>query len=165
VRHHGSPSVFVLPNRLSGDTVPLTVSTMNLSVAENVVHSHLRQIDGVYLRPLFDEWAILGLGTAGTTLISYRGTRAETYRARLPEDSRPLREAMARKHYEVGDFEFAVEAHGSGYDACLKIGEAAYLVCNNLAATMDELRKDPQWLKAQPIWFELGEKFRQDPLV
>jgi hypothetical protein len=27
------------------------------------------------------------------------------------------------------------------------------------------LRKDPQWLKAQVLWLELGEKFRADPLV
>jgi hypothetical protein len=138
---------------------------MNLATAEALVRSQLRRIDAAYLRTLFEEWAILGVGGTGATLISYHGTRRDTYRARLPEDSLPLRAAMARRAYSVGDFEFALEAAGTGYDAGMKIGESAYLVCNNLAATMEELRKDPQWLKAQVLWLELGEKFRADPLV
>ncbi|MFO1447119.1 MAG: hypothetical protein U1F61_02985 [Opitutaceae bacterium] len=138
---------------------------MNLATAESLVRSQLQRIDTVYLRPLFDEWAILSVAASGVTLITYQGKRADTYRERLPQDSAPLRAAMARRSYAVGDFEFALEAAGTGYDAGMKVGESAYLVCNNLAATMDELRKDPQWLKAQVLWFELGEKFRADPLV
>jgi len=138
---------------------------MDLPTAEKLIQSYFRRFDAIYLRTLFDEWAVLGIGVDGERLIAYQGPRRETYRAQIPQDSRPLREAMAKKDYHVGDFEFAVEAHGMGYDACVKIGTAAYLICNNLAATMHEVRKDPQWFKVQPLWFELTQKFHDDPLV
>jgi hypothetical protein len=46
----------------------------------------------------------------------------------------------------------------------VKTGDASFLVCNHTGMTMQDIRKDPRWLKAQTAWFELTEKFRADPL-
>lgn len=138
---------------------------MDLPTAESLIDSYFRRFNTTYLHTLFEEWAILGLGSSGEKLIAYHGARRESYRLQIPRDSRPLRTAMDKRKYEVGDFEFAIEAEGAGYDACIKVGDAAYLVFNHLGATMDQLRKDPQWLKVQPLWFELAQKFREDPLT
>jgi hypothetical protein len=47
----------------------------------------------------------------------------------------------------------------------MKIGPAAYLVLNHTVRTMTEIRADKKWLKVQAVLFELGEKFRVDPLA
>ncbi len=65
---------------------------------------------------------------------------------------------------EPGDFEFATDAAGTHYDVCMQIGPASFLVCNHTSRAMAEIRRDPQWLKAQAIFFNLSEKFRADPL-
>jgi hypothetical protein len=138
---------------------------MTLAAAEGLISRCVLRMDALYLRPFFDEWAILGLGAAGAAIRVYRGPRAEEFRSRLVADSMALRIAMGGRTYDAGDFEFAQNAAGEGYDACLVLGSAHYLVCNNLAATMDELRRDPQWLKVQAAWFDLAEQFRADPLT
>jgi hypothetical protein len=138
---------------------------MTLAAAEALISRQLLRMNALYLQPLFDEWAILGLGPAGAAVRAYQGPRAEAFRARLVADSAALRAVMGRRSYEVGDFEFVQTAAGEGYDACLKVGDASYLVCNNLSATMGYLRQDPQWLKVQVVWFELAEQFRTDALV
>jgi len=71
---------------------------------------------------------------------------------------------MAGKRLAVGDFEFALEATGTHYDACLCVGRASYLICNNTAKSMAEIRESPGWLKAQKPFVELSDKFRADPL-
>lgn len=138
---------------------------MTLSSAEALVFRYLTRMNTLYLRPFFDEWALLGIAPAGPSIRFYHGPRAEGFRARLVVDSTALRAVMDRRVYETGDFEFAQNAAGEGYDACIRTGDASYLVCNNLDATMDELRRDPQWLKVQGVWFELAEQFRADPLA
>jgi hypothetical protein len=138
---------------------------MTLASAEALISRQVLRMNALYLQPFFDEWAVLGLGPAGAAVRAYHGPRADAFRTRLVTDSAALRGAMSQRAYEAGDFEFAQTAAGEGYDACLKIGDASYLVCNNLAATMDDLRRDPQWLKVQVVWFELAEQFRADPLA
>ena len=50
------------------------------------------------------------------------------------------------------------------YDALMMLGPTSYLVCSHTEKSLGEIRADPNWLKAQAIFFELGEKFRNDPL-
>lgn len=138
---------------------------MDLKTAESLVQSYLKRIDAIYLRKLFDEWALLSLSPTGEKTVVYQGPRRDAFAAQLGQDTRQLRAAMNQKTYQVGDFEFALEAQGPGYDACIIAGESAYLVFNNLALTLDEMRKDPLWLKVQPLWLELAQAFQADPLV
>lgn len=117
-----------------------------------------------YGQPVFDEWAVLGLG-GNKGVFAYNGPRPDKFRREMPDDAAPLRAEAAGQPSGVGDLVFALEAGGTRYDAFLRLGEASYLVCNHTAKTIAEIRANPGWLKVQPILFELGEKFRADPLV
>ena len=116
---------------------------------------------GRYLEMLLDEWAILAL-PAG--VLAYNGPRVEQFRRNLPDDAEPLRAKAAGKEFHEGDLEFATDAPGTHYDAFMKIGPQSYLVLNNTARTLAEIRADAKWLAAQKVLFELSEKFRSDPL-
>jgi len=119
-------------------------------------------MNAAYGRLLFDEWAVLG-GNRG--VLAYAGPRPDRFRRQVPDDAAPLRAEAATQPSAVGDIVFALEADGTRYDAFVRLGDTSYLVCNHTARTMAEIRADPGWLKVQPVLFELGEKFRVDPLV
>lgn len=120
-------------------------------------------MDTLYRGAVFDEWAILS-AAATPGVLAYSGPRAGGFRAQLERDAEPLRAATAGRAHDAGDFEFANNAAGTRYDACLKLGAHTYLVCNHTAQSLAEIRRDPKWLKAQAAFFELSEKFRADPL-
>jgi hypothetical protein len=44
-------------------------------------------------------------------------------------------------------------------------GEVSYLICNNIAKSMDAITSNELWLAAQVPFVELSEKFRSNPLV
>lgn len=117
-----------------------------------------------YLRPVFDEWAILALAGKSGAILAYQGPRPEVFRRNLATDVEPLRSGTAGKPLVEGDLEFASDAAGTKYDALIKIGPASYLVLNHTAKSMAEIRTDPKWLEAQKALFELSEKFRSDAL-
>jgi hypothetical protein len=95
---------------------------------------------------------------------AYSGSRPDIFRRTLLEDTAPLRAASAGRKFATGDFEFAAGAAGTRYDALMMLGPTSYLICNHTGKSLDEIRADPNWLKAQAVFFELGEKFRNDPL-
>ena len=137
---------------------------MDLETARQHIQSAIVHMRALYLKPVFDEWMILDAGAKSGGVLAYTGPRAESFRAQLPADVVPLRTMVEGRQLAVGDFEFAQEASGPRYDALMKIGATSYLVLNNTAKTMTELRADPQWLKAQVAFVELSEKFRAEPL-
>ena len=137
---------------------------MDLEVARTHIQAALTRMNTAFGQMVFDEWAILGLGGKGG-VHAYAGPRPERFRRQLPDDAAPLRAEAAGQPSGVGDIVFALEAGGTGYDAFVRLGEASYLVLNHTAKTMAEIRINPGWLKAQPVLFELGEKFRADPLA
>ncbi len=117
-----------------------------------------------YLKPVFDEWAILAVPAATGGVVIYEGPRPEQFRSRLPDDAELLRAQTAGKQFSEGDIEFAAEAVGTRYDAFMKIGAASYLVLNHTGRTLAEIRRDAKWLEAQAALFVLSEKLRADPL-
>jgi hypothetical protein len=137
---------------------------MDLETARQHIQSALVRMRALYLKPVFDEWMILDPNAKPGGVLAYTGPRGESFRPQLSADVAPLRAVVEGRQLTVGDFEFAQDATGPRYDALMKIGASIYLVCNNTAKTMAELRADPQWLKAQAAFFELSEKFRADPL-
>lgn len=137
---------------------------MDLATARQHIQSSFARMDALYRRPVFDEWAILS-AAAAPGVLAYSGPRRENFRHQLPTDAEPLRLAVAGRPLGAGDFEFAADAGGTRYDACMQLGEGSYLVCNHTARAMAEIRRDPKWLKAQAAFFELSEKFRADPLT
>jgi hypothetical protein len=137
---------------------------MDLETARQHIQSALARMRALYLKPVFDEWMIIDPGAKHGGILAYTGPRVESFRPQLADDVAPLRATVEGRPLTVGDFEFAQEAAGPRYDALMKVGATSYLVCNNTAKTMAELRADPQWLKAQAAFFDLSEKFRADPL-
>jgi len=137
---------------------------MDLAAARTHITSALARMNSVYGQVVFDEWAVLGFGGNGGVL-AYAGPRPDSFRRQLPDDAAPLRAEAAWQPNAVGDIVFALETGGTRYDAFLRLGEASYLVCNHTARSMVEIRANPGWLRAQAVLFELGEKFRADPLA
>lgn len=138
---------------------------MDLATARNHIHVALERMRAAYGAVVFDEWALLSLGAKHGGVLAYVGRRVESFGPQVTVDSAPLRAAVAAHPVAVGDLVFALEATGSRYDALLHVGEASYLICNHTQKTMLEIRAEAGWLKAQAVLFELGEKFRADPLV
>lgn len=136
---------------------------MDLETAADLVNATLERMRVSYMKPVFDEWMILAVGDSSSVL-AYAGPREESFRGELIDDVEPLRALTEGRQFTVGDFEFATDAAGPKHDALMKVGETSFLVCNNTEKTMAEIRADVRWLKAQGAFFDLGEKFRVDPL-
>ena len=117
-----------------------------------------------YLKPVFDEWAILAVPASTGGVIAYHGPRPDTFRRNLAADAELLRASAAGKQFAEGDIEFVPDAADTRYDAFMKVGPTSYLVLNHTVKTMTEIRADAKWLGVQAVLFELSEKFRADPL-
>ena len=137
---------------------------MKLEPAKALITAALGRMNALYQRTVFDEWVVVSLQDERGRILAYHGPRAENYRRHFTEDIAPLRAEMTGKQLGVGGFEFAPEAAGTGFDACVRTGEASYLLCNHTGRSMAEIRGDPRWLQAQKAFVELSEKFGRDPL-
>ena len=138
---------------------------MDLETARRSIQVTIERMRASYLKPVFDEWAILSLGSKSSGVVAYQGARADAFRRKLPEDAEPLRKITVGKSFVEGDLEFVPDAADTHYDAFMKIGPSSYLVLNHTVKTMTEIRADAKWLNAQAALFELSEKFRTDPLA
>ncbi len=138
---------------------------MNLETARQHILKCRERMDALYQKPVFDEWVVVSIDDGQAAILAYDGLRAESFEQTLHTDSAPIVREMQDKQYTVGDFEFAQEARGSRFDACVRLGGKTYLLCNNTYGTLADLRKDPRWIKAQVPFVDLTEKFRADELV
>jgi hypothetical protein len=137
---------------------------MDLETARKNIVATIDRMRAAYLQPVFDEWAILALTGKAGAIVAYFGPRPDQFRRNLPQDAEPLRAITAGKKFFEGDIEFVPDAADTRYDAFMNIGPQSYLVLNHTVKTMNEIRADSKWLGAQSALFELGEKFRADPL-
>ncbi len=137
---------------------------MNLADARSAVAQTIDRMNAIYRKPLFDEWVLVKLATEQGVILAYNGPRADSYQTRFKTDVAPLQAEMEQRHMTIGDFEFVPTAHGLHFDACIRLGTAAYLFCNNTTKTMTDIRQDPLWLEAQKPFAALATKFRADPL-
>jgi hypothetical protein len=138
---------------------------MELDAARTLIAEVFERMDVLYHAILFDEWVVVSLHSGRSRILAYSGPRAESYQQDFATDVGPLRSEMAGKQLAIGDFEFALDATGTRYDACLRLGAASYLICNHTLQSMAQIRQNPNWLEAQKPFVELSEKFRDDPLV
>ena len=138
---------------------------MNLTDARTAIILALGRMKALYNQPVFDEWVLVKLATESGAVLAYDGPRADTYQARFKSDIAPLQAEMEARQMAVGDFEFVPGAHGTHFDACLRLGPAAYLFCNHTTKCMVDIRQDRLWLEAQKPFLELSAKFRADPLA
>jgi len=137
---------------------------MDLAAARQNITASFERMRALYLRPVFDEWMILAPAPQQTGVLAYVGPRPEDFRKSLSKQSNPLLSLVSGQNLEPGDFEFTNEGGGTNHDVLLKLGPKCYLVANNTAKGMTEIRADSRWLKAQVAFVDLSEKFRADPL-
>ena len=137
---------------------------MNLDTARSAVIAALARMDSLYNKPVFDEWVLFKLASEQGVILAYAGPRAESYQKKFKDDIVPLRAELDQRHLAVGDFAFADAATGTRFDACIRLGPAAYLFCNNIGKSMADLRQDPLWREAQKPFAQVSELFRTDPL-
>ncbi|RFC48582.1 MAG: hypothetical protein DUW69_001155 [Verrucomicrobia bacterium] len=138
---------------------------MDLATARQQITASFERMRALYFTPVFDEWVILAPGSQQSGILAYTGPRVEEFRKSLPDDVKPLLAQVSGLKLEPGDFEFTHSGDGTRHDVLLKLGVNSYLVCNNTAKSMAEIRADARWLKAQAAFVDLSEKFRVDPLV
>jgi hypothetical protein len=138
---------------------------MNLPDAHVAVLQTLARMKALYGQPVFNEWVLVKLARESGAVLAYDGPRADVYQAQFKKDIAPLQAEMDSRKLEVGDFEFVPNAPNTHFDACIRLGPAAYLFCNHTTKSMNDIRRDPKWLAAQEPFVELSAKFRSDPLV
>ncbi len=141
---------------------------MKLTQATQIIRQSRQAMNQAFKRPLFDELCILREERGKTFLEWYEGPRESDFIARFHQDTAALKEEARSKHflrYLVGDFEFTHEGDGTGYEAFIKLGQSAVLLCNNTRLSMKEISKDPLWMGAQVPFALLADSFRSDPLV
>lgn len=137
---------------------------MNLDSARTAVIATLGRMTALFNKPVFDEWVLVKLATESGAILAYSGPRAESYQRMFKDDIVPLRAELDQRHLATGDFAFVDTAAGTRFDACIKLGPAAYLFCNHTTRDMADIRRDPLWREAQKPFAQLSELFRTDPL-
>ena len=137
---------------------------MNLEAAKSHITAAFARMNALYGKAVFDEWTIVSLQGEQGGILCYTGPRGESFRRQFATDIVPLRSEMAGRRFAVGDFEFTAEGAGTRFDACVRIGEASYLLCNHTGKSMVEIRGDPRWLQAQKAFVDVSERFRRDAL-
>ncbi len=138
---------------------------MNLAEARTAITLALGRMTVLYSTPVFDEWVLVKLSGEHNAVLGYEGPRSDSFQKKFKEDVVPLRAELDAWPMAVGDFAFAPDAVGTRFDACIRVSPTNYLFCNNIAKSMEDIRKNPLWLAAQKPFAELSEKFREDPLV
>ncbi|SDR72305.1 hypothetical protein [Opitutus sp. GAS368] len=137
---------------------------MNLPDAHVAILQAFARMKALYHQPVFNEWVLVKLARESGAILAYDGPRADLYQAKFKNDIAPLQAEIESRKMAVGDFAFIHGADGTHYDACIRLGPAAYLFCNHTTKTMDDIRRDQRWLAAQEPFAELCAKFRDDPL-
>lgn len=122
------------------------------------------RMHALYQQVVFDEWAVVALPSGAPALLAYDGPRAEEFRRQFLADIAPLASELTGTQLPSGGFAFASGAKGTRFDACVRLGSHAYLILNHTTRTMEEIRSDPRWLRAQKPFVELAEAFASDPL-
>ncbi len=138
---------------------------MKLVDARSAITSALSRMNALYQKTVFDEWVLFKLSSDQNVILGYEGPRPDSYQQKFKEDIIPLSTELNQRKMAVGDFAFAQDAVGTGFDACIRLGPASYLFCNNTAQSMQDIRKNPLWLAAQKPFADLSGKFQADPLI
>ena len=138
---------------------------MNLQSAVSRISNSLSKLDAAYGRPVFDEWAVLGLDGGQLKLHHYKGPNQEGFLAGFADNTLALRKELTEEQTGLGgEFSFTREGEGASMDAYICLGPEVYLFCNHTEKSMQEITQDPQWLNAQGEFLNLSQYFAVDPL-
>ena len=138
---------------------------MTLDEVKLLIKASAAQMDALYGKTVFDEWAVISLAENRARVLAYVGPRNDDFLKNFANDLGSLRSELMDANYGVGDFAFARHGTGTSFEAFMVLGPAIYLICNKTNDSMDNIAKDPNWIKAQVPFAELGDKLRPDPLL
>lgn len=140
------------------------LSPMTLEKVCELADACAQQMNSRYGGVVFDEWVVVSLEHNRARILHYVGSRNDDFLKNFVADLGALRTALLDASYGAGDFEFSRHGVGTGIEAFLVLGPGLYLICNNTAASMDGITKNPRWLGAQVPFVELADKLRANPL-
>ena len=138
---------------------------MTLDQANKIIRACADKMNVRYGRAVFNEWAIVSLASNKGRLLAYEGPRKQDFRNNFLADAGSLRASLLSQQHHTGDFEFAQDGVGTGFEAFMALGKGIYLICNNTVQSMDGITKDPLWLSAQVPFLDLSDQFRFDSLT
>ncbi len=138
---------------------------MTLDEVKLLIKASAARMDALYGNTVFDEWAVVSLAENRARVLAYVGPRNDDFLKNFANDLGSLRAELLGGNFGVGDFAFARHGTGTSFEAFLVLGVTVYLICNNTRDSMDNIAKDPRWLKAQVPFAEIGDKLRANPLV
>ena len=137
---------------------------MKLREATNLIKTCTEKMNAHYSKVVFDEWAIVSLAGQRARLLAYEGPRKEGYQRNFLKDAGRLRAPLLTVRHDPGDFEFASDGVGTGFEAFTALGPGVYLIWNNTVLSMDGISREPRWLAAQVPFVDLTDEFRADPV-
>ena len=137
---------------------------MKISEATNLIQNCTDKMNARYEKVVFDEWAIVSLAGTKARLLAYHGPRKDAFQRDFFKDAGCLRAPLLRVEHQPGDFEFAHDGIGTGFEAFTVLGAGVYLIWNNTVLSMDGISREPRWLAAQVPFVDLTETFRADPV-
>ncbi len=138
---------------------------MTLDEAINHIKACAQEMDTLYGRIVFDEWALVSLAENKARVLAYIGPRNDVFLQNFVKDLGALRAELLTEQYGTGDFAFARHGTGTDFESFLVLGRALYLICNNTRESMETIAKNPRWLAAQVPFAELSERVRANPLA
>lgn len=138
---------------------------MTLDDANRLIKSTALKMNELYGKVVFDEWAIVSLAHQQARILAYTGPRNDVFLKNFANDLGTLRSLLLKNEYTIGDFEFARQGVGTGFESFMVLGEGVYLFSNNTQRSMDDIARDPKWLSAQVPFAELADKVRSNPLT
>ena len=136
---------------------------MDLNQAIARIERSLEKMAKAYHRPVFDEWAIISLERGNDRILHVVSPR-ENPAATFAHDFRILRAESQAAADNPGDFGITKEAKNDAIDAYIVLGERLIMIANDTGRSMTEVTADPLWQAVQPVFFNLCEAFRADPL-
>jgi hypothetical protein len=137
---------------------------MTVDQAIELIKICTAQMDARYKHVVFDEWAVVLLDDQKGRLLAYHGPRKQGFQRNFRNDAGSLRSGLITECYQTGDFEFAREQVGTGFESFMVLGDGVFLICNNTVQSMDGITRNPLWLGAQVPFVEMSYLFRADPV-
>jgi hypothetical protein len=137
---------------------------MKIQEATNLIKTCTQKMNARYSKVVFDEWAIVSMAGSRARLLAYQGPRPDSFQKNFLKDAGRLRAPLLTRQHQPGDFEFAPDGVGTGFEAITALGSDVYLIWNNTAQCMDGIASEPRWLAAQVPFVDLTEEFRANPI-
>src|SRR5207249_6790168 len=90
---------------------------MTIEQATKLIKSCAERMNTRYQRVVFDEWAIVCFVGKRGYLLAYTGPRREGFQRDFLNDVRCLQESLLGKKHDAGDFDFAHDGVGTGFES------------------------------------------------